>query len=371
VKVLHLYSGNLYGGIERLLVTMARLRHLVPELEPEFALCFRGRVWDELTEAGVPVHDLGPVRFSRPWTLWRARRRLRQLLRQRNYAAVVCHACWPHAAFAATARAAGTRLVTWIHDALSGASWVERGAARTRPDLAIANSRFTAGTVAAVFPGVPVEVVYLPVEVTPVEDRETLRRVVRAELDTPADATVILQASRLERWKGPAVFVEALGRLRDVPGWVGWLAGGPQKAGEATFYAELQQRAAALGLTDRLRFLGQRTEVARLMAAADIYCQPNTGPEPFGLAFVEALASGLPVVSTAIGGACEIVDDSCGVLVPPNSAGAAADALRKLIADPSRRRTLGAAAPARASALCEPSKQLKLVRRALVLGASG
>ena len=49
--------------------------------------------------------------------------------------------------------------------------------------------------------------------------------------------------------------------------------------------------------------------VPRLMAAADIYCQPNTTPEPFGIAFVEALAAGVPVVTTAMGGPLEIVDD--------------------------------------------------------------
>jgi glycosyltransferase involved in cell wall biosynthesis len=363
--VLHLYAGNLYGGIERLLTTLARLRHSVPEMEPEFALCFRGRVWEELSATGVLLHDLGPVRLSRPWTLWRARRRLRQVLARTRPDVVITHACWPHAAFAATVRAAGVRLAHVVHGGLSGRHWLERRIARTPPDVVLANSRFTADTVPTVFPEVPVRVVYLPVEMAPVENRDAVRRSVRAELDTPADATVILQASRLERWKGPAVFVEALGRLRDVPGWVGWLAGGPQTADEAGFFVELRQRAAALGVADRVRFLGQRADVPRLMAASDIYCQPNTGPEPFGLAFVEALTSGLPVVSTAIGGAREIVDDSCGVLVPPQDAGAVAEALRKLIADPARRAALGSAAPARARTLCEPVRQIRTLAQLL------
>ena len=50
-----------------------------------------------------------------------------------------------------------------------------------------------------------------------------------------------------------------------------------------------------------------------LLAAADLFCQPNTAPEPFGLSLVEALQAGLPVVTSGIGGACEIVDASCGV----------------------------------------------------------
>src|SRR5688572_22783452 len=104
VRVLHVYAGNLYGGIETYLVTLAKFRAQCPEMEPEFALCFRGRLWDELKTAGAVVHDLGPVRFSRPWTLLRARRRLRQVLRSKYYGAAVTHACWPHAAFAPVVR---------------------------------------------------------------------------------------------------------------------------------------------------------------------------------------------------------------------------------------------------------------------------
>ena len=73
LKVLHLYAGNLYGGVETLLATMARLRHLAPGMESEFGLCFHGRLWNELVSTGVAVHDFGPVRLSRPWTVLRAR----------------------------------------------------------------------------------------------------------------------------------------------------------------------------------------------------------------------------------------------------------------------------------------------------------
>jgi glycosyltransferase involved in cell wall biosynthesis len=107
-----------------------------------------------------------------------------------------------------------------------------------------------------------------------------------------------------------------------------------------------------------VRFLGERRDVAACMRAADIHCQPNTGPEPFGLAFVEALYAGLPVVTTALGGALEIVTDACGVLVPAGDAAALTRALRRLILDPDARRRLGSAGPSRARELCDPSRQL-------------
>src|SRR5262249_57437131 len=95
LRVLHLTAGNLYGGVETLLTTLARLRHLAPEMEPEFGLCFRGRLWDELTAAGVPVHDLGPVRISRPYTVQEARGRLKRVLAAAQPDVVVVHSSWP------------------------------------------------------------------------------------------------------------------------------------------------------------------------------------------------------------------------------------------------------------------------------------
>src|SRR5262245_65707170 len=79
LRVLHLYAGNLYGGIETLLVTLARYRELGAPMVPEFGLCFHGRLWDELETTGASLHDLGEVRCSRPAAVWRARTRRRAL----------------------------------------------------------------------------------------------------------------------------------------------------------------------------------------------------------------------------------------------------------------------------------------------------
>ena len=369
MKVLHLTAGNLFGGIETYLLTLARLRQHCPEMEPHFGVCFPGRLRDELTAAGVPVHDLGAVRVSRPWTLMRGRRRLKRVIREYGFAAAVTHGTWPHAVFAPVVRRAGFRLVNFVHDALAGRHWIDRWAARTPPDAVIANSRFTAGSAKSVFPDVPVEVCYLPVQAPAVVSRDAVRKEVRTEMNTPAGAVVILQASRLERWKGQAVHLDALARLPSVPDWAAWFAGGPQKAGEGEFLEELKAAAAKSAIADRVRFLGQRSDVSRLMAAADVYCQPNTGPEPFGLAFVEALYAGLPVVTSGFGGAIEIMDASHGVLCPPGDAGAVAVALRELIAVSARRRTLGEAGAVRAAELCNPIRQM--ARLAVTIANSG
>ncbi len=90
-----------------------------------------------------------------------------------------------------------------------------------------------------------------------------------------------------------------------------------------------------------------------------MHCQANLKPEPFGIALVEALAAGLPVVTTAIGGAVEIVDDTCGLLVPPGDVASLAAALERLIVDGALRARLAAGAPSRAAALCEPGARVR------------
>jgi glycosyltransferase involved in cell wall biosynthesis len=76
--------------------------------------------------------------------------------------------------------------------------------------------------------------------------------------------------------------------------------------------------------------------------------------DSFGLVFVEALSQSLPVVTFAMGGPAEIVDETCGVLLPPGRTDALAMQLERLIADGDLRRRLGESGPARAKALCDP-----------------
>ena len=120
----------------------------------------------------------------------------------------------------------------------------------------------------------------------------------------------------------------------------------------------LHRRAETLGIADRVRFLGERQDVAKLLHAADIFCQPNIAPEPFGISFAEALAAGLPVVTTNMGGATEIVDNTCGFLVDNNVA-AVAYSLRKLIESSALRAELGSKGPQKMERLCRSKNQIE------------
>jgi len=358
MRVLHIHSGNLYGGVESFLRTLTQQQPQAPGLSHEFALCFEGRMSQELRQLGAPVHLLGAARVSRPWTVWRARGELSELLWRERYAAAACHSAWTQALFGPVVREAGVPLVFFQHDALAGKHWLERWARVTPPDLVISNSHFSAATLENLYPRVPKKVRYLPVQASSAAAGPGERERVRAELGTGEQNVVIVQACRMEEWKGHRLLLEALGRLKAVPGWVLWIAGGAQRPHEVRYLAELEAQASRLGIRERVRFLGQRSDVPRLLRAADIHCQPNLGPEPFGIAFIEALQAGLPVITTAMGGPLEIVDGTCGMLVPPRPE-PLAEALRWLVEEPEERRRLGAAGPARAAALCEPSVFLR------------
>lgn len=365
MRVLHVYSGNLYGGIETLLVTMARTRALCPAIEPEMALCFDGRLSAELAPTGVSVHRLPEVRASRPQTIRRARRALAAILEAGRFDRVVCHAAWSQALFGGVVKRTKVPLVFWAHDVASGTHWTERIARRVRPDLVICNSRYTADSLRLLYDDVPTILLTYPIDTNAAVLTAAERATLRQELDTPTDAIVVIQVSRMEAWKGHTVVIAALGQLRADPAWVWWVVGGAQRPEEAAYVNELAAAARRLGIEDRVRWLGERHDVRRLLAAADVHCQANVAPEPFGIAYVEALAAGLPVVASRSGGAIEIVDESCGVLVPPGNSNALAAVLERLIVDRSFRAQLAAGAPARAQRLSDPATQMSRLADAL------
>lgn len=147
--------------------------------------------------------------------------------------------------------------------------------------------------------------------------------------------------------KGQDVLVAALGEVRDLD-WRLTLVGPLDR--EPAFVAALRRQVARLGLGDRIRFAGacSREEVGKAYAEADVVLLASRS-ESYGMVVTEALAHGLPVVASAVGGVSEALgraeDGSTpGVLVPPDDPTALAAALRRWLTDPLRRRRLRRAA---------------------------
>ena len=342
-----------------MLLALVSASRQVESCDHDVAVAFDGRLACELRDAGSPVRVLGDVRFSRPDTVWRARRALRRALREERYDAVIAHAPWSTALAAATVRRANLPVFSWIHDVPHADQWPERRVARSRPDRFICNSCYTAARVARWMPGIARDVIHPPVITSvPLADRAEVRHA----LGESDDTIVILMAARMEPWKGHRVLLDAAQQLRG--NVTIWIAGGAQRPEEAAYLDELS-RSAAAHHDMRVRFLGERADVPRLMRGADVYCQPNALPEPFGVAFVEALAAAVPVVTVAAGGALEIVDETCGILVPQATANGVATALQRLIDDQPYRRALGQCGPSRAMRIADPAMALQKIDQVL------
>ncbi|MCW5965652.1 MAG: glycosyltransferase, partial [Bryobacterales bacterium] len=158
----------------------------------------------------------------------------------------------------------------------------------------------------------------------------------------PTDKLAV-SVARLEPQKNPLGLISAFAQaFPDGSGWHLLLAGDGTLRHEATVHAE------ALGLGNRVRFLGAQSDVAPILAASDMFVLASDW-EGTPLAVMEAVAAGLPVVATNVGGLPEVVEDGeSGILVAPGDMEALAAAMRSLSTDSTRLEAFRAAARARA-----------------------
>ena len=151
---------------------------------------------------------------------------------------------------------------------------------------------------------------------------------------------ILLCVGRLARDKGFATAIEALGRIADPDARLVVLGGGPERE-------LLEETARKAGVSSRIDFLGSkpRAEVIDHLAAADIFLFPTERDEAAPLVPLEAMATGLPVVASDIGGGAELIENGkSGVLVPPAAVDPLAEAIDSLLADDALRRRMGEAA---------------------------
>ncbi len=165
----------------------------------------------------------------------------------------------------------------------------------------------------------------------------------RAALGLPADAPVIAAVSVLRREKGIHRLIEAMAAIRQALPEARLLV-----VGDGDEMDALRDQAAAAGLGGAILFTGYREDVAELLALADLFAHPTVF-DALPTVVIEAMAAGLPVVASRVGGVPDMVRDGIeGRLVPPDDAPALAEAIIALLADSEARAVASRAARTRA-----------------------
>jgi glycosyltransferase involved in cell wall biosynthesis len=173
-----------------------------------------------------------------------------------------------------------------------------------------------------------------------VEDFESRGREEARESLGLGRGPILICVGRLARDKGFANAIEALARVESGDARLLILGNGPERA-------LLEQTARKARVSDRVDFLGSkpRAEVVDYLAASDVFLFPTERDEAAPLVPLEAMAVGLPVVASDIGGGAELIESGGnGLLVPPASVDSLARAIDSLLADDALRRRMGEAA---------------------------
>lgn len=339
-RVLWLTKGLGRGGAEMLLVGLARAmdrRDLT--IEVGFRLPQKTALVDSLEELGVRTHLLAG---GAAWPSG-----LRTLLRERRYDIVHSHA--PLVGSAARLVApAGTVLLHTEHntwDRYHPATRLVNAATLRRNDRVWAVSEEVATSIRLPRPlRLPdVEVMLHGVDPTTVRRGPEARRTARGALGLDEGTLVLGTVGNLAVKKDQISMIRAFAQVhRQLPTSCLILVGtGPREP-------YLRSLAQGLGLDDAVRFLGMRDDVPDLLPAFDVFVLSSLH-EGLSIALIEALAAGLPVVATRVGGIPElVVDGQHGVLVRPRDVDALARALLRLALDDAERARLAAAGPSRA-----------------------
>jgi glycosyltransferase involved in cell wall biosynthesis len=350
LRVLHLITRLPVGGAERLLVDVAR--GLDPQRFTSVVCCIqeRGELAAELEACGIAVHCLERMRTKR--FDWRAIGDLGSLMREQRIDVVHSHLYHANLYGRLAARRARVPAVATVHNTYAKRKlhrellnrWLAHISARViavsenvRSDL-IRYDGIPAQKITVIHNGIDVGRVQTPLT----------RGEARERLGLAADTIVLGCVARLEEQKGHRFLLEALAQLNEP-------ARGAARfrvvlVGDGRLRAQLEERAAGLGVAAWTMFLGTRHDVPDILKALDICVMPSLW-EGLSVAMLEAMAAGLPLVISDVSGVSQVVgDNEYGLKVPAGDAAELARAIARLADAPERRAALGAAARRRVRA---------------------
>jgi glycosyltransferase involved in cell wall biosynthesis len=336
VRVMFVVGNFVAGGAERhLLELWSRIDRARFEVE---IACLRreGQFLTEVEALGWPVHDLGVGR--RLYGAAGARGLARLLGKVRRFRPDVIHGYLfgPNLFAVLAGRWCGVRAVVVAKRNVDAFETPRQAGLQRRIHRAATHVTAVSEAVAdsVVAMGVPrSRVTVIPNGV------DAARFTAAADGEAPRDPPVVGSVGCLAARKDYGTLIDALALLDQRA-----LVCGAVLVGDGPERAALERRIEARGLAGRVRLLGERPDVERLLPGMDVFAL-SSREEGIPNALLEAMAAGRPVVATAVGGTPEVVrDGETGWLVPPGSPSALADALEQALRDPAEARRRGAAA---------------------------
>jgi L-malate glycosyltransferase len=364
-RVLYVNHTSQVSGGERSLLTV--LSGLDSAIQPVVA-CPEGQLADEVRALGVETVPLlgteGSLKlhpYQTPLALWAL---LRDAVKIRRAAVSlgtdVIHANSIRAGLSAglAARLGGPPVVVHVRDRLPASavsSLTFQVLARTA-DHFVSNSRYTAAGVSSNHSGPPVSVLHNCVDLSRFDPERLTREEARARLGLGSEQPLLAVVAQITPWKAQDDAIRIAARLAAKHPDVRLLIVGSAKfVSKATrfdntrYLAELESLTRSLGVEDNVLFMGEREDVPEILRALDVLLMPSW-EEPFGRAIIEAMAMGVPVVATEVGGPSEIVTRGKeGVLLPPRDPERWAKVAGELLDDPGRRDEIGRRARERAT----------------------
>lgn len=362
MRILFVNPGRALGGAEQslLLLVEGLRRHGV---EATVALFGDGPFRDQLSALGFSTASVRPPRGVREATRYRltggplqvagllaaglpTALRLAALARRVQADLIHTNGMKAHLLAGLAGRLAGIPVLWHLRDFPPGglAGRVFRAASRQLPSLVVAISDAVASTVGPGSRWPRIVRLYDPVDLGRFHP-STPRGRIRKELGLDAEAPLVGLVAHLTPWKGHGPFLEiASAVLGIVPQAHFVVVGGPiyETDGHAGYAEALRRQAAALGVTDRVAFLGARDDIPEVLADLDVLVHCPTAPEPLGRVLGEAMAAGRPVVAPRWGGIPEVVEDRVtGLLVTPMEVTEFVSAVARLLKNPALRDRLG------------------------------